>query len=432
MWSSKLLAQDTDAPLPIADAHVHYSHDSVKLTPPTRVIELMREAELKFALVSSSDDRGTQLLSALAPELIVPALRPYTRRGQLGSWYTNEENLRYVEKLLQAHRYAAIGELHISGPDADLPIPRRIVQLADEYNLIVHAHSDVDAIERLLAQNASIKVLWAHAGFDDPDVIAQMLEKHDRLWADLAFRSDVGFTGTLSENWRSLFIQYPDRLMLGTDTFSPERIYFIPEHAANARTWLASLPDDVAERVAWKNAYELIMPIWHANRTSGNSQVERSNSESADGGDHQQGHRAADTSVALHESAVNDEQSSMGTVPIGVDCGRNDAEFLLRDEALTVSIQPMANISVSEPFSVNLMICGAGAGNAEVKLDATMPAHGHGMNYLPQLKVLAQSDEGQQALVDGLVLHMPGSWQWQVDVHSENFRKTLKQDFLVQ
>jgi len=31
-----------DGSLPIADAHVHYSHDSVELTPPERVIELMR------------------------------------------------------------------------------------------------------------------------------------------------------------------------------------------------------------------------------------------------------------------------------------------------------------------------------------------------------------------------------------------------------
>ncbi len=46
----------SDASLPIADAHVHYSHDSVEMTPPERVIELMRDANLKFALVSSSDD----------------------------------------------------------------------------------------------------------------------------------------------------------------------------------------------------------------------------------------------------------------------------------------------------------------------------------------------------------------------------------------
>ena len=37
--------------LPIADVHLHYSHDSVELTPPERVIEIMRSANLKFALV---------------------------------------------------------------------------------------------------------------------------------------------------------------------------------------------------------------------------------------------------------------------------------------------------------------------------------------------------------------------------------------------
>ena len=60
--------------LPIADVHVHYSHDSVELTPPERVIELMRQANLKFALVSSSDDKGTQLLSLIH---ISEPTRPY-------------------------------------------------------------------------------------------------------------------------------------------------------------------------------------------------------------------------------------------------------------------------------------------------------------------------------------------------------------------
>ena len=141
--------------LPISDAHLHYSHDSVELTPPERVIEIMREANLKLALVSSSDDKGTQLLVDLAPDLIVPGLRPYTRRGQLGSWYQDQANLDYVEDLLGKHQYATIGEFHLYGDTADLEIPRRIVELAAEHNLILHAHSDAEAVERLLAQDSS-------------------------------------------------------------------------------------------------------------------------------------------------------------------------------------------------------------------------------------------------------------------------------------
>ena len=235
-----------DAPLPIADVHVHYSHDSVEMTPPERVIELMRGAGLKFALVSSSDDNGTQLLSRLAPDLIIPGLRPYRRRGELNTWFTDPEALAYVEKLLATNRYASLGEFHLYGDDANLEIPRKMVALADEHNLVLHAHSDAQAVDNLLAQNPNVKVLWAHAGFDSPDQIAPMLAKHDRLWADLAFRSEVG-SGGLSDEWIALFKQFPDRLMLGTDTYTPERMFYVPEHAQGAREWLTALPDDLAE-----------------------------------------------------------------------------------------------------------------------------------------------------------------------------------------
>ena len=111
-----------------------------------------------------------------------------------------------------------------------------------------------------------MRVIWAHAGFDDPAEIASMLRRHDRLWADLAFRSEVGSGGQLSEDWLNLFKEFPTRLMLGTDTYTPERIYYIPEHAEGARSWLAGLPVELAEQLAWKNAYDLVMPVWQENR----------------------------------------------------------------------------------------------------------------------------------------------------------------------
>lgn len=372
--------------LPIADVHVHYSHDSVEWTPPERVIEIMREANLKFALVSSAGDEGTRLLVELAPDLIVPELRPYSRNGQTVSWFTNEDNLAYVEKLIEQNRYAAIGEFHLFGDNADLPIPRRIVQLADEHNLILHAHSDIAAVERLLAQSATVKVIWAHAGFDDPAKISAMLDKHDRLWADLAFRSEIGARGTLNESWIDLFKRHPSRMMLGTDTFTPERMHLIPSHAEHARIWLDLLPEDIAQGLAWKNAYDLIMPVWNSNREK----------------------------------------------PRGVDCDTSDAEIVLTEDGLSVSIHPLGDITVSEPFPVEITVCGDAASDAIVTLDASMPAHGHGMNYAPSHEVIAQGAKGQVINVEGVVLHMPGEWQWSVNVQTTHLRKTLTYEFNVQ
>ena len=243
----------TSAELPIFDAHVHYSHDAVSVVPPKEAVAILRKAGLKRALVSSSDDAGTQKLLAEAPDLIIPELRPYRMRGDVGTWVRDEAVLRYVEELLQKHTYVAIGEFHLFGADADLPIPRRIVQLAKQRGLLIHAHSDADAIERIFKQDPDARVLWAHSGFEPPAKVREMMRRHKNLWADLAFRSDQGAGGKVAPEWREAFLEFPDRFMVGTDTFVPERWHYVPEHAAFSRSWLADLPAEVAERIGWKN-----------------------------------------------------------------------------------------------------------------------------------------------------------------------------------
>jgi hypothetical protein len=62
--------------MPLFDAHIHYSHDAWELVPPKQAVEILRKAGLRGAFVSSSNDEGTQMLVAEAPDLIVPELRP--------------------------------------------------------------------------------------------------------------------------------------------------------------------------------------------------------------------------------------------------------------------------------------------------------------------------------------------------------------------
>ncbi len=246
------------AELPIFDAHVHYSHDAVEMLPTEDVVALLRKAKVKRALVSSSDDDGTQKLYTAAPDLIIPELRPYRRRGEIASWVRDPGVVAYLEERLKKYRYVAIGEFHLYGADAELPVPRRMVELARQYGLMLHAHSDADAIERLFAQWPQARILWAHAGFEQPERVRAMLRKYPHLWADLAFRTDHAAGGKVAPEWRTAFLEFPDRFMVGTDTFVPERWHYVPEHSAWSRGWLADLPPDVAERIAWKNGEQVI------------------------------------------------------------------------------------------------------------------------------------------------------------------------------
>jgi hypothetical protein len=249
------------AELPIFDAHLHYSHDALDVLPTEQALALLRKAGVRKGMVSSSDDEGTQRLYRAAPELIVPELRPYRLRSDIGTWVRDEGIVRYVEERLRKHKYVAIGEFHLFGADADLPVPRRMVELAKQYGLLLHAHSDADAIERLFAQDPDAYILWAHAGFERPERVRELLRKHRRLWADLAFRTDHGSGGKPPPEWREAFLEFPDRFMVGTDTYVAERWHYVPEHAEWSRRWLSDLPPDVAERIAYRNGEAMIATI---------------------------------------------------------------------------------------------------------------------------------------------------------------------------
>lgn len=214
------LACAARAQLPVFDAHVHYSHDAWSVVPADEVVALMRRAGLKRALVSSSDDDGTQKLLQAAPDLVIPSLRPYRRRAEIGTWVRDDSVVGYLEQRLARHRYAAIGEFHLYGADTDLPVPRAMIALAMRHGLILHAHSDADAIDRIFRQAPQARVIWAHSGFDRPAAVREVLKRHPRLVADLAFRSDMGGDGRVDPDWEEVFREFPDRFMVGTDTFT--------------------------------------------------------------------------------------------------------------------------------------------------------------------------------------------------------------------
>ena len=247
--------------LPLFDAHLHYSHDAWERLPPKEAVALMRQAGLKRAMVSSSSDEGTQRLYAEAPDLVLPVLRPYRSRAEIGSWVRDVSVVAHLEARLARYRYVAIGEYHVYGADADLPVVRRVVQLAREHRLFLHSHSDAEAIERQFKQDPAARILWAHAGFETPQKVREMLARHANLWCDLAFRNDHASDGKVESAWRAAFLEFPGRFLLGTDTYTPERWHYVTEHAHWSRQWLADLPREVAERIAWKNGEALFTAL---------------------------------------------------------------------------------------------------------------------------------------------------------------------------
>ena len=241
--------------IPIVDTHVHYSQNSWQEYAPAAVLLLLSDAGVRRAFFSSTPDDGTIRLYDMAPDRIVPVLRPYRQPGELSSWFQDPTVVPYLEQRLARPVYRGIGEFHLYGGDARAPVVRQVAELAARHGLFLHCHCDAEAIAILTGLAPGVTVLWAHAGMSaGPAEVGQLVDAWPNLVVELALRSDVAPGGQLDPAWRDLFVRHADRFMVGTDTWIPSRFAEYVDVQDRARTWLRQLPPDVASRLASENA----------------------------------------------------------------------------------------------------------------------------------------------------------------------------------
>lgn len=240
------------------DAHIHYSQDAWAQYTPEQAIAILRAAGIRRALVSSTPDEGTQRLYALAPDLVVPMLRPYRSRAEIGAWTRDPSVVAYVESTFRRGVHRGIGEFHIVPGDAATSVIRALIAMAIREDLWLQAHADEHAVAELARSDRRVKVLWAHAGLSaTPGAVRAVLDANPNVVAELALRSDVMWGQTIDPAWRELFLRYPDRFLVGTDTWTPSRWEDVASGHDRTRAWLAQLPPDVALRIASGNAERL-------------------------------------------------------------------------------------------------------------------------------------------------------------------------------
>jgi predicted TIM-barrel fold metal-dependent hydrolase len=244
--------------LPIFDAHIHYSRPDWQAFTPEKILAILDQAGVQRALVSSTPDDGTLQLYAAAPRRVVPFLRPYRTREDMESWPSDQAVQAYVEERLKRGIYKGIGEFHLSATQAEAPTVRRFAELAAQQQLFFHAHVDDVTLAKLLRLYPQVRILWAHAGMSVPAAtVEQLLEQSTNLWVELSMRFDIASGGRLDPAWQTVFLKYPDRFMVGTDTWITSRWDDLVPGLQHARSWLHQLPRDVAERLAYRNAERL-------------------------------------------------------------------------------------------------------------------------------------------------------------------------------
>jgi predicted TIM-barrel fold metal-dependent hydrolase len=160
-----------------------------------------------------------------------------------------------------AEPYRGIGEFHLyDSADANGPTAVRLMAHAEERNLVVFSHSDDVAIDLLMSHAPGVRIIWAHTGIGGVPTsrVSELLRKYPPLYGELSYRP--GLTrgdGNLSPEWRDLLVAFPDRFMIGSDTWINPRWESYGEIMDAYRFWLGTLPPAIAERIAWNNAAKL-------------------------------------------------------------------------------------------------------------------------------------------------------------------------------
>jgi hypothetical protein len=246
--------------LPVFDAHVHYNLDIGRPLSVQAVLETWRRAGIRGVLLTSRPNDGTrELLAAAPPEFKAVAFaRPYVTTSDVQTWFRDPAIYAMIERELERGIYVGLGEFHIFGRDADTEGFARFMRLARKHGLWLHAHCDDYVIERIYALYPGAKVIWAHTGMGTPEQrIDELFARHPTLHGELSYRGGIADGGKLSPEWRQLFGKYPQRFVLGSDTWVPQRWSDVPQIMEGYRAWLSQLPRDVAENIAWRNGARL-------------------------------------------------------------------------------------------------------------------------------------------------------------------------------
>jgi predicted TIM-barrel fold metal-dependent hydrolase len=256
---------------PLFDAHLHYNDEAVERFPIDDVLGRMQRSGVRAVVANSRPNDGTRGLAAAreasrrAGVTIVPFVRLYRNRADYSGWHADptivDMVLRELAAGTEAGPYRGLGEFHLyESRNADGPTARRLMQLAEQRGLVVLAHVDDVAIEKLFAHAPNARLLWAHTGIGGAPIerVRALLQRHPTLRGELSYRP--GLTegdGRLSPAWRALLTEMPERFLVGSDTWINARWEGYEGLMREARRWLGELPPAVARRIAWDNGAAL-------------------------------------------------------------------------------------------------------------------------------------------------------------------------------
>jgi len=244
---------------PVFDAHLHYSAADAKVLSAKAVIETLDRNGISYAVVTGTPATHAADLYRYAPDRIVPLLGVYRDHADKADWHEDVSLPSYVETELKQGPWRGVGEIHIFAKDRHSPVFKSIVELVSSRKLPMLIHCDPAVIDTIYEIAPAIQLIWAHAGtFPYPDLIADYMQRYPGLIVDLSMRDErIAPLGSLDDAWYELFVTYPNRFLVGVDTYSPSRWQEFDAVVARIHNWLSQLPEAVAEKLAYRNTEAL-------------------------------------------------------------------------------------------------------------------------------------------------------------------------------
>jgi hypothetical protein len=253
---------------PLFDTHLHYNVEAAEGPHPLAdVLARMQRAGVRAIVANSRPNDGTKALAAspatkAAGVTVVPFVRLYRNRDDYDNWFRDPSIETMVQAELAAGTaagpYRGLGEFHLyDSANANGPVAKSLMRLAEQRGLAVLAHVDDKAIELLFAHAPKARLIWAHTGINGVPVarVRELLNAHPMLMGELSYRPGLtDGAGRLSPEWKALLTEFPDRFMIGSDTWVNQRWEAYESLMADARRWLGDLDAVTAQRIAWGNA----------------------------------------------------------------------------------------------------------------------------------------------------------------------------------
>ena len=296
---------------PYIDAHVHFDGDTQGIVQAA-LQGLTRQNAVKFFFMSPPDTFDTP--NRLETDFLMPVVRQHPDKlailaggGTLNAMIQQsvksgdagpEVQRRFRERAEEIIRMGGIGfgemtsEHFLGGTPYqyapnDHPLFLLLADISAQHNapIVIHmeaapedmpmppqfrsanpprVRANMAAFERLLAHNRRARILWAHLGSDslghrNPALNRKMLQAHPNLFMEIKTdplnpRSNypLDANGQLKPDWRQLFVDFPDRFVVGSDQH-------YPEPRATAQRWQAvvnllnQLPADVRQKIGTEN-----------------------------------------------------------------------------------------------------------------------------------------------------------------------------------